>query len=94
MPNKLLYLDSNGKLPADITGDAQSLAGHDSTYFAIATHRHDNATATADGYMAKEDKTELSTLSDRVNQGVKTTDTPTFAGITLNGGYIDGAKFR
>ena len=32
--NKVLRLDANKKLPADITGDANTLDSHDSTYFA------------------------------------------------------------
>ena len=32
-PNKLLKLDTNSKLPASITGDANSINGHDSDYF-------------------------------------------------------------
>lgn len=90
---KLLYADANGKLPASITGDAATLGGHADTYFSPSTHRHDNATSSKDGFMAKEDKASFDTIAGRVNQGVKTTDTPTFAGMTVNG-YIDGAMFR
>ena len=35
--NKILKLDSNGKLPASITGDAQTLETHPASYFATAT---------------------------------------------------------
>ena len=34
--NKILKLNSNGKLPTDITGDAATLEGHDASYFATA----------------------------------------------------------
>lgn len=61
--------------------------------FSQVGHIHDNATASADGFMAKEDKQAHDTLVGRVNQGVKTTDSPEFAGLTVNG-YIDGAYFR
>lgn len=33
---KILVLNANGKLDADITGDANTLDGHDSAYFAVA----------------------------------------------------------
>ena len=36
LSNKILKLDSNGKLPTDITGDAATLEGHDASYFATA----------------------------------------------------------
>lgn len=91
--NKLLYLNANGKLPADITGDAATLGGHAASYFANSGHRHSNATSSADGFMSKTDKAAHDTLVSRVNQSVKTTDSPTFAGLTING-YIDGARFR
>ena len=90
---KLLRLDENGKLPADITGSAYMLGGHTYDYFATADHRHDNATASVDGFMAAADKAAHDMLVSRVNQGVKTTDSPTFAGLTVDG-YIDGARFR
>jgi hypothetical protein len=38
--NKILRLDSNAKLPADITGDAGTLGGHNSAYFSPTTHDH------------------------------------------------------
>lgn len=141
-----------GKLEGSITGDAQTLQGADKTYFAAASHRHDNASAAADGFLAKADKEKLdkmtgqvtqnltpessptfkeatiggvkvpggvalaahrhdnattaqdgfmsktdktahNTLVERVNQGVKTTDNPTFQNITLQGGVIYGAKY-
>lgn len=90
---KLLYVDEDGKLPVDITGDSGTLGGHPSSYFAPADHTHSVATSSANGFMSKEDKAAHDTLVSCVNQGVKTTDTPTFAGMTVNG-YIDGALFR
>lgn len=91
--NKILFLDSNGKLPADITGNAATLGGHAASYFAQAGHGHGNASSSAAGFMSAADKSAHDTLVGRVNQGVKSTDSPTFAGLTVNG-YIDGAKFR
>lgn len=91
--NKLLFLNAQGKLPADITGDAPTLGGHPASYFASSGHSHSAATSSAGGFMSATDKAAHDTLVSRVNQGVKTTDSPTFAGLTVNG-YIDGAKFR
>lgn len=62
--------------------------------FSQVGHTHDNATSLADGFMAKEDKAAHDTLVQRVNQDLKTTATPSFAGLNLNNGYIDGALFR
>lgn len=90
--NKLLRLDGEGKLPASITGDADTVDGKHAADFATAGHRHDNSTPTADGFMSKEDKIAHNTLVSRVNQGLNTTSSPTFAGMTVNG-VINGASF-
>ena len=90
---KLLFMNADGKLPASITGDANTLDGHDSTYFAAASHSHSNATQSAAGFESAADKTNLDTLVSRVNQDLKTTASPTFAGLTVNG-YIEGAVFH
>lgn len=92
-PGKLLRLNADGKLPASITGDAITLGGHDVSYFAKSNHSHLAATAQADGYLSKEDKTALDQIKQRVTQGLTSSDTPTFAGLTIDG-YIDGARFR
>lgn len=89
---KLLRMDENGKLPVDITGDAITLGGHGVSYFATADHTHAAATQSAAGFESAADKTNLDTLVSRVNQNLKTTDSPTFAGMTVNG-YIYGARF-
>lgn len=91
---KLLYVNAQGKLPASITGDAGSVGGHAAEDFAAVEHRHDNATSAKDGFLSKEDKAAHDTLVQRVNQDLKTTATPSFAGLNLNNGYIDGALFR
>lgn len=65
-------------------------------------HRHDNASAGRDGFMSKEDKAKLDT---NISQGLKPTDSPTFAGLTVKGnvaltgtvtvdGVIQGARFE
>lgn len=62
-------------------------------------HRHDNALATKDGFMSKEDKSAHDTLVQRVNQDLKKTASPTFKNITIGSlhisetGVITGAKF-
>lgn len=90
---KLLYVNDDGKLPADITGDAASLGGSPASEYSKTDHTHGAASASAAGFMSATDKTNLNTLVNRVNQGVKSTDTPTFAGMTVNG-FIEGAAFR
>ncbi len=90
---KLLRLNDDGKLPCDITGDALTLGGHGVAYYAVADHRHDNATTAADGFLSKEDKQALDTLGDCVTQSLTAASTPTFAGLKITG-YIDGALFR
>lgn len=92
---KVLRLDSNGKLPGSVTGDAGTLGGHDAAYFSNSEHRHDNAVAgvgAKDGFMSKEDKAAHDTLASRVNQSLNTASSPTFANLTVNGN-ISGATF-
>ena len=90
---KANHVGSDGKLHADITGDANTLDGHDSEYFATADHIHSVATQLAAGFESATDKTNLDTLTERVNQDLKTNASPTFAGLTVNG-YIEGAVFH
>lgn len=92
-PGKLLRLDDDGRLPADITGDAMTLGGHAAEYFAVSTHGHAAATKDADGFLSSQDKEKLDLLVQRVGQSLNATDTPTFKGLTVDG-YIDGARFR
>jgi len=92
-PGKLLRMNGAGKLPGDITGDAATLGGVAPDGYALKTHDHPVATSGKNGFMSKEDKQSLTTLGNRVNQGLTAADKPTFAGITVNG-YIDGAQFR
>lgn len=92
LPGKILEVGDDGKLHADITGDANTLDGHDSTYFATADHSHSTATQTANGFLSSTDKRKLDTLADEVDQDLKKTSSPTFANLTING-VISGAKF-
>lgn len=61
---------------------------------AKAGHVYANATTTQNGFMSGADKEAHNTLVSRVNQGVKTTDSPTFKNITISGGIIYGAKYQ
>jgi len=90
---KLLYVGSDGKMHVSITGDAETLGGHGASYFSQSEHTHGNATQSAAGFESAEDKTNLDTLVNRVNQDLKTNASPTFAGLTVNG-FIEGAAFH
>lgn len=90
---KLLRLNSQSKLPASITGDAATVGGNSPSAFASASHIHNKATAAADGFMSKEDKSSLDTMVGRVNQDLRTTASPTFASLTVNG-VITGARYE
>lgn len=91
---KLVGLNAEGKLDVDITGNAITLGGHSAAYFATSDHDHTDATISNHGYMSTTDKTRHDTMSGWMNQDVRSSATPTFKGININGGYIDGAKFR
>lgn len=65
-------------------------------------HVHDLATSSKAGFMSKEDKAKL---DGSISQGLKPTDSPTFAGVTATGnvsvggtltvnGVIQGARFE
>ena len=53
---KILKLDANAKLPASITGDANTVGGKSASAFAEVAHGHSNATSSADGFMSSADK--------------------------------------
>ncbi len=64
-------------------------------------HTHDNATAETAGFMSADDKKALDAIAPNIDQGVKTTDTPTFASIqigssvTISGdGLATGLRFE
>ena len=90
---KLLYVGQDCKMHVDITGSAAQLGGKNPNEYASADHRHNNATASADGFMSKEDKATHDEMAGRINQSVKTDASPTFAGLTVNG-FIEGATFH
>ena len=71
-----VYFDENGQL---------CVALADGTVIKAEkwTHTHDNATAEAAGFMSAEDKATFDTITPYIDQGVKTSDTPTFAGIKI-----------
>lgn len=64
---KLLYADENGKLPASITGDADTVDGKHASDFALDTHSHSAATTSADGFMSSADKTKLNGIASGAN---------------------------
>ena len=52
-------------------------------------HTHPLATDEIDGFMSKENYVLLQQLGQYLDQGVKTTDEPTFAGLHIGDLYID-----
>lgn len=83
---KIPYANLTGAptaLPAS-GGNADTVGNKAASEFAAATHGHTNATAAADGFMAKGDKSALDTVSGRVNQDLKTTASPTFNVVNAN----------
>lgn len=90
----IVQRDSNGKVAGDITGSAYQLGGHTYDWFSPATHTHAAATTSAAGFLSASDKTALNTVTGRVDQALTQSSTPTFAGLVITGGYIDGARFR
>lgn len=65
------------------------------------THTHDNATAEAAGFMSADDKKALDAITPHIDQGVKTSDTPTFEGIQIgssvtisSNGLATGLRFQ
>ena len=71
-----VYFDENGQLCVALADGTVIKADK-------WTHTHDNATAEAAGFMSAEDKATFDTITPYIDQGVKTTDTPTFAGIKI-----------
>lgn len=90
---KILKMNSDGKLPADITGSATKLGGVNASEYSKTNHTHTDASQSASGFLSAEDKARLDTLNNRVNQDLKSTSSPTFAGMTCNG-VIVGAVFQ
>ena len=90
---KLLYVGSDGKMHVSITGDADTVDGKHASDFSLTSHTHANATQSKAGFESAADKTNLDTLTSRVNQDLKNTASPTFSGLTVNG-FIEGAVFH
>ena len=68
-------------------------------YSPALLHGHSNATTSKGGFMSSTDKINLDSLVSKVNQGVKTTDSPTFAAATIGAvtiaadGTVTGLRF-
>ncbi len=89
---KLLRLNSAGKLPTSITGDAATVGGKAASSFANAEHGHANASQSGAGFLSVEDKQKI---DGRLGQAVNTNSSPTFANITLGpDGVIHNARFE
>lgn len=58
------------------------------------THTHPLATEEIDGFMSKEMFSLLQQLSEWMDQGVKTTDSPTFAGLQIGDIIIENNEIR
>lgn len=89
-----VYFDENGQLCVVLGGDETIKAGK-------WTHTHDNATADAAGFMSAKDKKALDAITPHIDQGVKTSDTPTFEGIKIgdtvtisSDGLATGLRFQ
>lgn len=97
-----VYYDDNGCLVLQKeSGDTISTPGywehtHDLVRTPVAGDEEDEGEA---GFMSVADKVYLDQLQEYVDQGVKTTDSPTFAGLTIGTmnidaqGNITGARF-
>ena len=97
-----VYYDNNGCLALQKeSGDTISTPGywvhtHDLVRTPEPGDEEDEGKA---GFMSVEDKVYLESLKNSVNQGVRTTDSPTFAGLTIGTmtidaqGTITGARF-
>lgn len=78
-----VYFDDQGRLTVELMDGTKIVADK-------WEHTHPLATDEIDGFMSKEDFTLLHQLEDYLNQGVKTTDEPTFAGLHIGDLYING----
>lgn len=88
-----VYFEDDGRLTIE------KLDGEKVTSPTHWEHDHPVATAEAPGFMTAEMAAAIEDLSENVNQGVKTTDQPTFAGLKIGNvtidanGTISGAVF-
>lgn len=76
--NNIVVRNSAGKVPGDITGDADTVDGKHASYFATADHTHSLVTTSVSGFMSAQDKTKLNGIASgaEVNQNA-------FSKITL-----------
>ena len=87
-----VYFDEDGQLMIELMDGTKLVAER-------WLHTHDLASALAPGFMSTEQFQLLQDVAQWLDQGVKTTDSPTFAGltvgdVTINGdGTIDGLRF-
>ena len=65
-------------------GNADTLQGHDASYFATATHDHEDATQSKHGFLSINDKVALDTLKGSGAQDVGTGASPTFGTVTAD----------
>lgn len=72
-PGKLVYCGSDGKLDADIKGDAATVGGKSADDFATATHSHAVATTSANGFMSAAQVKSLNAVFGRVDQDLTKT---------------------
>lgn len=93
--------DDQGRLSIE-TDDGRTVSADETVEeahtHALAAADGDQTTGN-DGFMSKEDKGFLDSLAGMFDQGVKETDSPTFAGLTIGSltiddeGNIEGARF-
>lgn len=77
-----VYFDDQGRLTVELMDGTVLVADK-------WEHTHPLATDEIDGFMSKENYALLQQLGQYLNQGVKTTDEPTFAGLHIGDLYID-----
>ena len=65
-------------------GNADTLQGHAASYFATATHDHEDATQSKHGFLSINDKVALDTLKGSGAQDVGTGASPTFGTVTAD----------
>jgi hypothetical protein len=78
-----IYFDSQGRLTIELADGTVLVADK-------WVHTHDLATATKAGFLSAAHYTLLTQLAQRVNQDVRTTASPTFAGLTIGSMTISG----
>jgi hypothetical protein len=77
-----VYFDEDGQLTIELADGTKLIADR-------WEHTHDLATAEKAGFMSPEQFALLANVASWMDQGVKTTDSPTFAGLTVGNVTID-----